>query len=49
MAKILYGLAGDGLGHAFRSKAVIDELKKKHEIIIISSQNAYHFLKKLYD
>ncbi|MBL7054865.1 hypothetical protein ISS05_03850 [Candidatus Woesearchaeota archaeon] len=44
MARILYGIAGEGMGHAIRSKVVIEHLLKKHELIIVSSRKAYEFL-----
>lgn len=45
--KILYGVPGEGMGHATRSKVVIDYLlKQKHEVKIVSSSRAYQFLKK---
>lgn len=47
--KILYGVAGEGNGHAVRSKVIIDYLKKRHEIKIAAGGAAYNFLKKYYD
>ncbi len=45
--KILYGVPGEGMGHATRSKVVIDYLlKHKHDVKIVSSSRAYQFLKK---
>ncbi len=29
MARILYGVAGEGLGHAVRSRVVVEHLSKK--------------------
>lgn len=47
MAKIIYGVAGEGMGHATRSKVVISHLlKKKHDIHIVSSDRAFDFLDK---
>ena len=49
MARILYAILGEGMGHATRSAALIDELKKRHRIrIIVSSKRAYKFLKQRY-
>jgi uncharacterized protein (TIGR00661 family) len=42
---ILYGIAGEGLGHATRSRPVIERLQKKHKVHILVSGNAYLFLK----
>ena len=42
---ILYGVPGEGMGHATRSKVVIDHLLKSgHEVQIVSSSRAYTFL-----
>lgn len=49
MARILYGVAGEGLGHALRSSIVIDELGKKNDFHIITSGRAYKLLKERYE
>jgi uncharacterized protein (TIGR00661 family) len=50
MARILYGVCGEGMGHALRSKAIIDHLiKEKHELVIMASNRAYKFLDDNYD
>ncbi|HOZ87366.1 MAG TPA: glycosyltransferase family protein [Bacteroidia bacterium] len=42
---ILYGVPGEGMGHATRSKVIIDHLiKKKHQLCIVSSGRAFGFL-----
>ncbi len=54
MARILYSINGDGMGHVTRSSAIISELKKqktdgkpKHQIkILIGSHRGYKVLKK---
>jgi len=46
MVRILYGVAGEGMGHAIRSKAIIEHLSKKHELIVVSSRKPYEFLSK---
>jgi len=47
MARILYAVHGEGMGHATRSKVVIDYLLKKgHEVIIVSGDRAFDFLSK---
>ncbi|MBC7864413.1 MAG: UDP-glucuronosyltransferase [Bacteroidia bacterium] len=44
--KILYGVPGEGMGHATRSKEVIDFLiKKGFDVQIVSSHKAFTFLK----
>lgn len=44
MVKILYALCGEGYGHAMRSKAIIDELIKRHEVKILCGGKAYPFM-----
>lgn len=48
MARIIYGINSEGLGHAFRSKAIIDYLKDKNEIMIVTSATPFEILKKYY-
>ncbi len=43
--KILYGVPGEGMGHATRSKVVIAHLLKNHDVHVVSSSRAYQFLK----
>jgi len=49
MARILYGVAGEGMGHAIRSKVIIEHLLKKHQLIVASSRKPYEFLSKNFD
>ena len=43
--KILYGVPGEGMGHATRSKVIIDYLlRQKHEVLVLSSDRAYKLL-----
>jgi uncharacterized protein (TIGR00661 family) len=46
MAKILFSVCGVGLGHASRSKTIIKELMKLHEVKIVSYGDAVNFLEK---
>ena len=46
MARILYAVCGVGLGHAGRSKTIINELKKKHTVKIVSHEEGLELLKK---
>ena len=46
MVRILYGVCGVGMGHAVRSKVILEYLEKKHELVIVSSHESYYFLKK---
>jgi uncharacterized protein (TIGR00661 family) len=42
---ILYGVPGEGMGHATRSKVIIDFLlSENHEVQIVSSARAFQFL-----
>lgn len=43
---ILYGVPGEGMGHATRSKVVIDHLLKEHNVQVVSSSRAFQFLVK---
>ena len=45
---ILYGLNGEGMGHALRSKVVIEELQKEHKVKVITADRAYSFLRKFF-
>ncbi len=45
--KILYGVVGEGMGHATRSKVTLEHLVSKgHEVKIVVSGRAYDFLRK---
>jgi uncharacterized protein (TIGR00661 family) len=46
MVKILYGVCGEGLGHASRTRILINHLKKNHEIRIVAGGKAFTFLSK---
>jgi uncharacterized protein (TIGR00661 family) len=44
---ILYGVPGEGMGHATRSKVIIDFLlAQNHDVQVVSSSGAYQFLNK---
>lgn len=43
--KILYGVPGEGMGHATRSKRIISHLLKNHDVQVVSSGRAYRFLR----
>jgi len=43
--KILYGVPGEGMGHATRAKVILEHLVKSHDVRIVSSDRAYEFLK----
>ncbi len=46
MVKIFYGIAGEGYGHAIRSKIVIEGIRKKHQVSIFAGGRAYDYLSK---
>src|SRR5215831_5404250 len=43
--RILYGVVGEGMGHAMRSRVILDELCKRHEVQVVVSGRAYDYLK----
>ena len=43
--KILYGVVGEGMGHAMRSRVVLDELTRRHEVQVVVSGRAHDYLK----
>lgn len=48
--KILYGVVGEGMGHAIRSQVIIKKLLELgHEVKIVVSGRAYDFLKKTFE
>lgn len=42
--RILYGVVGDGMGHAVRSRVVLDELVKSHDVQVVVSGRAHDYL-----
>ena len=42
--RILYGVVGEGMGHATRSRVVLEELSKKHEVHVVVSGRAQAYL-----
>lgn len=45
MARILYGVAGEGMGHAIRSRVVIEHLARTHDVQVVVSGRAHDYLK----
>jgi uncharacterized protein (TIGR00661 family) len=43
--RILYGVVGEGMGHAMRSRVVLDELVKRHDVHVVVSGRAHDYLK----
>jgi uncharacterized protein (TIGR00661 family) len=45
--RILYGVVGEGMGHAIRSRVVLDELARHHQSEVVVSGRAHGYLKSL--
>jgi len=45
MARIIFGVQGEGMGHAIRCSILIKELQKRHKIKIFTGNRALKFLK----
>jgi uncharacterized protein (TIGR00661 family) len=43
---ILYGVVGEGMGHATRSAVVLEHLVKRHEVRVVVSGSAHAYLKR---
>jgi uncharacterized protein (TIGR00661 family) len=44
--KILYGVVGEGMGHAMRSRVILEHLASSHDVSIMASGRAVDFLQK---
>jgi uncharacterized protein (TIGR00661 family) len=44
--RILYGVVGEGMGHAMRSRVVLDALAARHEVQVVVSGRAHDYLAK---
>ena len=42
--RILYGVAGEGMGHATRSRVVVDDLIEEHDLRLVASSDAHTYL-----
>ncbi|HET6923097.1 MAG TPA: MJ1255/VC2487 family glycosyltransferase [Anaeromyxobacteraceae bacterium] len=42
--RILYGVVGEGMGHAMRSRVVLDELTREHQVQVVVSGRAHDYL-----
>ena len=42
--RVLYGVNGEGMGHATRSQVVIDDLLERHDVRVMASQAAFTYL-----
>lgn len=48
MARIHYGLAGEGRGHAVRARTLLEALHADHELVVHAPGDAFTFLAPLY-
>jgi uncharacterized protein (TIGR00661 family) len=46
--KILYGVVGEGMGHATRSRVILNHLVKNHEVQIVVSGRAHAYLSRYF-
>ena len=46
--KILYGVVGEGMGHATRSHVILKHLARNHEVKIVASGKAHDYLKRFH-
>jgi uncharacterized protein (TIGR00661 family) len=44
--RILYGVVGEGMGHAMRSRVILDRLTQAHDVQVMVSNRAYEYLRK---
>jgi len=49
MAKIFYSMAGEGRGHATRVRAVVEQLRRRHEIVLYAPGDAHQLLAPIYE
>src|SRR5690606_13461016 len=49
MAKIFYGLAGEGRGHATRAATLVEYLRHEHEVVVFAPGHAYRMLAPRYE
>lgn len=47
--RILYGVVGEGMGHATRSRVVLDHLTRNHEVHVVVSGRAHDYLKARFE
>ncbi len=47
--RILYGVVGEGMGHATRSRVVLEHLVKQHDVHIVVSGRARDYLSKRFE
>ena len=48
MATIFYGMSGEGRGHATRARAVVEALRRHHDVTLFASDCAFSLLQPVY-
>ncbi|MCL4206454.1 MAG: glycosyltransferase [Pirellulaceae bacterium] len=48
MAKLIFSLAGEGRGHATRTRTIVEALQREHRIIVLAPGAAYQLLADAY-
>lgn len=48
MGTVFYSLMGEGRGHAARARAMTEQLRQKHRVVIYTSFEAFDFLHNIY-
>ena len=48
MAKIFYSMAGEGRGHATRVRAVVEQLRGRHDVVLYAPGDAHSLLAPIY-
>lgn len=48
MATIFYSMAGEGRGHATRVKAIVEDLRKRHRVVLFAPGQAHSLLEPIY-
>jgi uncharacterized protein (TIGR00661 family) len=46
MLRILYGVNGEGMGHATRSHVVVERLLERHDVRVVASGTAFRYLRE---
>jgi uncharacterized protein (TIGR00661 family) len=44
--RILYGVVGEGMGHAMRSRVLLDHLVQNHQVQVVVSGRAHDYLQQ---
>lgn len=44
--RILYGVVGEGMGHAIRSRVLLERLTRHHDVQVMVSNRAYDYLRR---